>query len=58
MNAKFVPETPQGAEPIPPAVLLIYPMFQKRVPGMLYPVAVAFMPEKDISEYDLSNWLY
>ena len=49
MSTKFVAETPQGTEPILPAVPLIQPMFQKRVPGMLYSVAVAFMPEKEIS---------
>ena len=25
---------------------------------MLHPVAVVFMPEKEISEYDLSYWFY
>ena len=25
---------------------------------MLYPVAVAFMPEKEISEYDFLDWFY
>ena len=52
MNAQFIAETPQGTEPILPAVPLIQPMFQKRVPGMLYSVTVAFMPEKEISGYD------
>ena len=33
-------------------------MFQQRVQGMLYPVAVVFMPEKEISEYDFSDWFY
>ena len=46
MNAKFIAETPQGAEPIPPAVPLIQPMFRQGVRDMLCPVAVAFMPEK------------
>ena len=31
MNAKFIVETPQGAEPIPPAVPLIQPMFRQGV---------------------------
>ena len=49
MNAKFIAETPQGTEPIPPAVPLIQPMFQQGVQGMLYPVAVAFYArERDI----------
>ena len=25
---------------------------------MIYPVAVVFMPEKEISEYDFSDWFY
>ena len=25
---------------------------------MLYPIAVVFMPEKEISEYDFSYWFY
>ena len=58
MNAKFIAETPQGAEPIPPAVLLIQPMFRQGVRDMLCPVAVAFVPEKEISGYDFSVWFY
>ena len=54
MNAKFIAETPQGAEPIPPAVLLIQPMFRQGVRDMLCPVAVTFMPEKEIAIYDFS----
>ena len=54
MNARFIAETPQGTEPISPVIPLIHPMFQKRVPGRLCPVAVAFMPEKEISGYDFS----
>ena len=52
MNAKFIAETPQGAEPIPLAVPLIQPMFRQVVRDKLYPVIVAFMPEKEISGYD------
>ena len=56
MNAKFVAETPQDAEPIPQAVPLIHPIFQQGVQGMLYPVAVTFYArEKEISEYDFSD---
>ena len=58
MNAKFIAETPQGAEPIPPAVPLIQPIFRQGVRDMLYPVAVTFMPEKEISGYDFSVWFY
>ena len=56
MNAQFIAETPQGTEPILSAVPLIQPTFQRRVPGMLYPIAVAFMPEDEISGYDFSDW--
>ena len=56
MNAKFIAETPQGAEPISPAVLLIQPMFRQGVRDMLCLVAVAFMPEKEISGCDFSDW--
>ena len=58
MNAKFIAETPQSAEPIPPTVLLIQPMFRQGVRDILYPVAVAFMPEKEISGYDFIVWFY
>ena len=33
-------------------------MFQHGVQGRLYPVAVVIMPEKEISEYDYSDWFY
>ena len=33
-------------------------MFQHGVQGTLYPVAVVIMPEKEISEYDYSDWFY
>ena len=33
-------------------------MFQQGVQGTLYPVAVVFMPEKEIQEYDYSDWFY
>ena len=58
MNAKFIAETPQGVEPIPPAVPLIQSMFRQGVRDMLCPVAVAFMPEKEMSGYDFSVWFY
>ena len=59
MNAKFVAETSQDVEPIPPAVPLIQPIFQQGVQGMLYPVAAKFYArEKEISEYDFSYWFY
>ena len=58
MNAEFVTETPQDAESIPSAIPLVQPMFQQEVQGMLYLVAVAFMPEKEISGYDFSIWFY
>ena len=58
MNAKFIAEAPQGAEPIAPAVPLIQPMFRHGVQDILYPVAVAFMLEKEISGYDFSVWFY
>ena len=54
MNAKFIAETPQGAELIPSAVPLIQPMFRQGVQDMLYLVAVAFMPEKKISGCEFS----
>ena len=46
MNAKFVVETPQGAELIPPAVPLIHPIFQQGVQDMLYLVSMAFYARK------------
>ena len=58
VNAKFIAETSQGAEPIPPAVPLIQPMFRQGVRDMLCPVAVSFMPEKEILGYDFSVWFY
>ena len=33
-------------------------MFQHGVQGTLYPVAVVIIPEKEISEYDYSDWFY
>ena len=56
MNAKFEAETPQVAKSIPSAVPLIQPMFRQGVRDMLCPVAVAFMPEKEMSGYDFSVW--
>ena len=58
VNAEFVAEILKDAEPIPPAVPLIQPIFRQVVWDMLYPVAVAFMPEKEISGYDFSVWFY
>ena len=52
MNAKFIAETPQGAEPIPPAVPLMQPMFRQGVQGVLQ---WYIMPEKEISEYDFQS---
>ena len=47
MDAEFVAEAPQVAVPMPPAVPPMQPMFQQGVQGMLYLVAVVFMPEKE-----------
>ena len=58
MNVKFIAETPQGTEPISLAIPLIQSMFRQGVQDMLYLVAVAFMLEKEISEYDFLDWFY